>query len=58
MGEPQYMIAARAGMSPTRLSEYCLMQRDIPAKHLVSLCEVLECEPELLLGKVETEVIA
>lgn len=52
------MIAARAGMSPTRLSEYCLMQRDIPAKHLVSLCEVLECEPELLLGKVETEVIA
>lgn len=56
VGEPQYMVAARAGMSPSRLSEYCLMQRDIPTKHLVALCEVLECEPESLVGRADIRV--
>lgn len=49
-GGPQYMIAALAGMSPSRLSEYCLMQKDIPVHHMVGLCRVFRCEPEDILG--------
>lgn len=47
------MIAARAGMPPSRLSEYILQQREIPPHHLISLCQVLNCEPEDIVGLVE-----
>jgi len=53
IGGPQYMIAARAGMPPSRLSEYILLQKDIPAHHVVALCRVLECEPEDIIGEAE-----
>jgi hypothetical protein len=47
------MIAARAGMAPSRLSEYILGQRDIPAHHIVSLCKVFKCEPDEIVGEIE-----
>lgn len=50
---PQYMIAAVCGMSPSRLSEYCLLQRDIPMHHMLALCDYLKCNPDDILGIVE-----
>lgn len=55
-GGPQYMIAARAGISPSRLSEYVLMQRRIPPHHLVALCRVLKCNPEDIIGLAPIDV--
>ena len=52
-GGPQYMIAALAGLSPSRLSEYVLLQKEIPGHHLVALCRVLGCEPEDIMGVAE-----
>lgn len=49
-GGPAYIVAARAGFSPSRMSEYVLGRREIPAKHLVPLCEVLQCDPEDVVG--------
>lgn len=47
---PQYIIGSLAGIHHSRMSEYCLMQRPIPPHHLLALCEVLDCEPDELLG--------
>lgn len=52
-GGPAYMVAARCGFSPSRMSEYILGRREIPVKHLVPLCDVLKCEPEDVVGWVE-----
>lgn len=52
-GGPAYMVAARAGFSPSRMSEYILGRRKIPFKHLVPLCEVLQCDPDDIVGMVE-----
>ena len=57
VGGPQYMIAARAGMAPSRLSEYVLLQKDIPFHHLVSLCRVLNCEPDDITGPTELDLV-
>lgn len=48
--EPAYMVAARAGFSPSRLSEYMLGRRDIPTHHVIALCEVLNCLPDEIIG--------
>lgn len=58
VGGPQYIIAARAGMAPARLSDYVMMRKDIPLHHLAGLCRVLECEPEDILGELTTEPLA
>lgn len=52
------MIAARAGMPPARLSEYVLMQKEIPVHHLAGLCRVLSCEPEDIIGSVDDKPLA
>lgn len=52
-GGPAYMIAARAGFSASRMSEYVLGHKDIPVKHLVKLCEVLRCDPDDVVGWAE-----
>jgi len=51
------MIAALAGMSPSRLSEYILGQRAIPQHHMIGLCRVFECEPEDILGDTTTDAL-
>lgn len=49
-GQPQYMIAAKAGMSPSQLSRYILGQNTMRPIHLMNLCEVLKCEPSDITG--------
>jgi DNA-binding Xre family transcriptional regulator len=49
-GRPQYEIAALVGVSPARISEYCLARRPIPSQHIYSFCRVLHCNVEDLLG--------
>jgi transcriptional regulator with XRE-family HTH domain len=43
-------VAALSGMPPPRISEYSLGKRPITPKHLFSLCQVLGCAPDDLLG--------
>lgn len=50
-GERQYVIAARANISPSRVSEYAMGQRSIPSHHLVALAKVLKCAPADLIGE-------
>lgn len=52
-GGPAYMVAARCGFSPSRMSEYILGRKAIPFKHLVPLCEVLKCDPDEVTGWAE-----
>lgn len=52
-GGPAYMVAARCGFSPSRMSEYILGHKEIPVKHLVKLCEVLDCDPDDVVGWAE-----
>lgn len=49
-GGPAYIVAARCGFSPSRMSEYVLGRREIPAKHVMALCEVLRCNPDDVVG--------
>lgn len=49
-GGPAYMVAARAGFSASRMSEYVLGHKPIPPKHLVALCQVLRCDPDDIVG--------
>jgi DNA-binding Xre family transcriptional regulator len=49
-GRPQYVIAAEVGVSPARISEYCLGKRAIPTQHIYSLVKVLGCNVQDLLG--------
>lgn len=52
-GGPAYIVAARAGFSPSRMSEYILGHKAIPVRHLVPLCEVLRCDPDDVIGWAE-----
>ncbi len=47
---PAFMIAGRSGVHASRLSEYSLGQKPIPAHHVVMLCKYFECEPEDIIG--------
>lgn len=49
IGGPQYLVAARCGFSPSRMSEYAL-GKPIPPKHMIALCSVLSCAPEDITG--------
>lgn len=48
--QPQYQIAALAGIHPSVFSMYVLGQKPIRDKHLVALCELFRVEPEEVLG--------
>lgn len=50
---PQYMVGAFANIHHSRMSEYCLMQRPIKDDHLLALCEVLDCDPQDILGEAD-----
>lgn len=50
---PNYYVAVAAGMAPSRLSEYALGKRIIPAHHMIRLCEVLKCQPDDIMGELE-----
>lgn len=52
---PATIIAERAGIKLPRLSEYRHNKRRIPMGHLIVLCEVLQCEPDDLMGTVEVD---
>ena len=53
---PNYIIAAMAGVHPTRLSEYALGKRYIPPHHVQRLCEVLKCNPDDIIGDMEDDL--
>jgi DNA-binding Xre family transcriptional regulator len=53
--EPQYLIAARCGIHPSRLSMYALGQCRIPVKHVRALCKYFKCAQKDILGWDETE---
>lgn len=53
---PNYIIAAKAGIAPTRLSEYSLGKRYIPPHHVQQLCEVLNCQPDDIVGDMEYDM--
>jgi DNA-binding Xre family transcriptional regulator len=52
---PNYFVAVACGMAPSRLSEYALGKRAIPAHHVIRLCEVLKCNPDDILGAYDSE---
>ena len=54
--QPNYQIAAAAGLHPTTLSQYSRGKKDISAKHLIALCRLFECEPDDLIGTIEVEI--
>lgn len=51
--QPQYQIAAIAGIHPSTMSAYVKGDRDILDKHLVALCDLFDCEPEEIIGDVD-----
>jgi transcriptional regulator with XRE-family HTH domain len=52
---PQDVIAAAAGIHPSRLSLYALGKRDPLLLHLYRLCKVFKCPVEDLLVTVVVE---
>lgn len=48
--QPQYQIAALAGIHPSTFSLYVTGQQAIKDKHLIALCNLFRCEPEEILG--------
>jgi transcriptional regulator with XRE-family HTH domain len=46
----QYEVAAKAGIHPTRISEYCTGHKPIPARDLPLLAEALNCDPNDIIG--------
>ena len=52
-GIPQYVIGSMAGIHHSRMSEYCLMQKPIKDDHLLSLCIVLDCAPDDIIGEAD-----
>lgn len=47
---PNYVLAARLGVAPTRLSEWSMGKRRIPPEKLLLLCEFLDVTPNDVLG--------
>lgn len=52
-GLPQYKIAAKAGIHPSRVSEYASGTRMLGSKHLAMLCAALDKKPGDILGYYE-----
>jgi hypothetical protein len=55
---PNYIIAAKMGITPTRLSEYSNGKRAIPMHHLVIMTRYFNCEPEDITGRVDVGLIS
>lgn len=55
---PSGLVAERAGIKQSRLSEYRHNKRRVPMGHLIALCDVLGCDPEDLVGDVEVDEVA
>lgn len=55
---PANVIAEKAGIKQTRLSEYRHSRRKMPMGHVMVLCEVLACEPEEIMGTVEVDEVS
>lgn len=55
--QPQYQIAALAGIHPSTLSRYVLGQQAILDKHLIALCDLFRCEPEEIVGWEDVSVL-
>lgn len=53
---PSYKLAAAANIAPSQLSRYMSGRDDIRAVHLVALCELLNVDPEELMGWTEVRV--
>lgn len=54
--KPSYQVAAAANIAPSQLSRYMSGRDDIRASHLVALCELLNVEPEEIMGWTEVVV--
>lgn len=54
---PANVIAEKAGIKQTRLSEYRHNKRKMPMGHVMVLCEVLGCNPEEIMGDVEVDEV-
>lgn len=52
--KPNYVLAAKIGVAPSRLSEWALGKRPIPPERLLRLCELLQVSPDEVLGKLDT----
>ena len=52
-GRPQYMVAADLRVSPSRLSQYSLGVRPIPAARIYEFCNFFRVNPDELLGWVD-----
>ena len=50
-GAPMYRVAALASIDPSTLSKYANRRMPIRHNHMLSLCNVFECEPEDLLDE-------
>lgn len=48
--QPQYQVAALAGIHPSTFSRYVKGLQPILDKHLIALCDLFGCEPEELIG--------
>lgn len=50
MDIPAYILAAIAGVAPSRISEYRRARKEIPAHHLIALAAALQCNPVDIQG--------
>lgn len=51
--KPNYVLAAKIGVAPSRLSEWALGKRPIPPERLLRLCELLNVSPDEVLGELD-----
>jgi transcriptional regulator with XRE-family HTH domain len=50
---PNYVLAARLGVAPSRLSDWSLGKRVIPTDKLMMLCEILRVAPDDIIGELD-----
>lgn len=55
-GLRQYQIAGLVGIPPAKIAEYCLGERVFSQSHLEKLSTFFECEPDDLLGIVDSPI--
>lgn len=55
-GEPVYMWSGRAQIAYSTMNDYISGRRPIPHHHLLKLCDVLDVEPEDIIGLTEEGV--
>ena len=55
-GLKQYQVAGYTRIPDTTISEYCLAQAEISQVNLEKLCTFFECEPDDILGVVNSPI--